>query len=240
MRALPTGTVTLLFTDIEGSTRLLRKLGSDYATALAEHRAVLRDAVAAHGGVEVDTQGDAFLVAFAGAGDAAAAAEQAQQALAAGPVRVRMGLHTGEPAVTDEGYVGLDVHRGARVAAAAHGGQILLTQATRELIDRPVRELGRDRLKDFDEAVALFQLGGDEFPPPRTLHRLVLPPRWTPLVGRERELVELAARLGAQRLVTLTGPGVRQDQAGAGVRDARRRRVRRRGLLRSPGGRARA
>ena len=133
---LPTGTVTFLFTDIEGSTRLLHSLGPDaYAEALAEHRRVLREAFAAHGGVEVDTQGDAFFVAFPTAEGAAAAALAAQEALAAGPISVRMGLHTGTPTVTGEGYVGVDVHRGARVAALAHGGQIVLSPATAALLD---------------------------------------------------------------------------------------------------------
>src|SRR5919204_3755687 len=110
MRELPSGTVTFVFTDIEGSTRLLHELGDDYADALAEHRRVLRDAFERHGGVEVDTQGDAFFYAFASATDAVDAAAAAQSALHAGPVRVRMGLHTGAPELTDEGYVGLDVH----------------------------------------------------------------------------------------------------------------------------------
>ena len=114
-RSLPTGTVTLLFTDIEGSTRLLHELGDGYADALAEHRRALRDAFGAHGGVEVDTQGDAFFYAFARASDALAAADAGQRALEAGPAQVRMGLHTGEPSVTEEGYVGCDVHLAARV-----------------------------------------------------------------------------------------------------------------------------
>ena len=134
MRAdLPTGTVTSLFTDIEGSTRLLRELGDRYAEVLAEQRRALRDAWLLHEGVEVDTQGDAFFVAFARATVAVAAAAGAQQALAPGPVRVRMGLHTGEPVRADEGYVGFDVHRAARIAAAGHGGQVLLSQATADL-----------------------------------------------------------------------------------------------------------
>src|SRR5213596_3297090 len=131
MSELPTGTVTFLFTDIEGSTRLLHELGDDYADALAEHRRVLREAFARHGGVEVDTQGDAFFVAFARASDALAAAREAQAGLDGGPVRVRMGVHTGEPLLTDEGYVGLDVHRAARIAAVAHGGQVLVSLSTR-------------------------------------------------------------------------------------------------------------
>ena len=133
MRELPSGTVTFLFTDIEGSTKLLHELGDAYAEALAEHRRGLRAAFEAHGGVEVDTQGDAFFVAFARARDALAAAREGQQALADGPIRVRMGLHTGEPIVTEEGYVGIDVHRAARIAAVGHGGQVLVSQSTREL-----------------------------------------------------------------------------------------------------------
>src|SRR5204863_7271983 len=119
----------------EGSPRLLRGLGDSYADALAAHRRALRAAFAEHGGVEVDTQGDAFFVAFARAGDALAAAADAQAALD-GPVRVRMGVHTGEPLVTDEGYVGLDVHRAARIAAVGHGGQVLVSQSTRDLVQQ--------------------------------------------------------------------------------------------------------
>jgi class 3 adenylate cyclase len=122
MAALPEGTVTFLFSDIEGSTRLLADLGDGYAEVLAEHRRVLREAFAAHGGVEIETAGDGFFFAFGRASDAVSAAVEAQSALAGGPVRVRMGLHTGEPLVTDEGYVGIDVHRAARIAAAGHGG----------------------------------------------------------------------------------------------------------------------
>src|SRR5918912_2668233 len=143
MRELPTGTVTFLFTDIESSTRLLHELGDRYAETLAEHRRVLREAFARHGGAQVDTQGDAFFVAFSRAKDALAAAHEAQEALAEGPIRVRMGVHTGEPIVTEEGYVGIDVHRAARIAAAGHGGQVLLSQSTRELVDADgLRDLG--------------------------------------------------------------------------------------------------
>src|ERR687889_778922 len=128
---LPTGVVTLLFTDVEGSTRLLQELGDGYGEALHEHRRLLRATFAEHEGVEVDTQGDAFFVAFARASNAVAAAVDGQRALADGPIRVRMGLHTGEPQLTEEGYVGVDVHRAARIASAGHGGQILVSQATR-------------------------------------------------------------------------------------------------------------
>jgi class 3 adenylate cyclase len=131
-RKLPPGAVTLLFTDVEGSTQLLHELGAEaYADALAQHRRCIRDAVAAHGGVEVDTQGDAFFVAFASAAAAVTAARVAQEALAPDRIRVRMGLHTGSPHLTAEGYVGEDVHLGARIAAAGHGGQVLLSAATR-------------------------------------------------------------------------------------------------------------
>ncbi len=132
---LPTGTVTFLFTDVEGSTRLLQEHGAGYADLLDEHRRALREAFTGHDGVEVDTQGDAFFVAFSRAADAVAAAAEARQALEPGPIRVRMGIHTGEPIVTDEGYVGIDVHRAARIAAAAHGGQIVLSETTRGLLD---------------------------------------------------------------------------------------------------------
>ncbi|MFN2418721.1 MAG: adenylate/guanylate cyclase domain-containing protein [Candidatus Limnocylindria bacterium] len=134
-RNLPSGTVTFLFTDVEGSTKLLHALGSEeYAEALAEHRRVLREAFVSHGGVEVDTQGDAFFVAFLTAPGALAAAEQATAALAPGPIGVRIGIHTGTPHLTDEGYVGADVHRAARIAAAGHGGQVLVSAATAALL----------------------------------------------------------------------------------------------------------
>ncbi|MEJ7804181.1 MAG: adenylate/guanylate cyclase domain-containing protein, partial [Candidatus Limnocylindria bacterium] len=124
---LPSGTVTFLFTDVEGSTKLLHALGAQaYADALAEHRRTLRDAFTRHGGVEVDTQGDAFFVAFPTAPGALAAAAQARDRLSSGSIRVRMGLHTGSPVLTEEGYVGADVHRAARIAATGHGAQILV------------------------------------------------------------------------------------------------------------------
>jgi predicted ATPase/class 3 adenylate cyclase len=207
---LPSGTVTFLFTDVEGSTRLLREHGAAYADLLAEHRAALRRAFSAHDGVEVDTQGDAFFVAFARAADALAAAAAARDALAEGPVRVRMGIHTGEALVTDEGYVGLDVHRAARIAAAAHGGQIVVSETTRQLCeaDAPLRDLGTHRLKDLTGAQHLYQLGAGEFPPLRTLDATNLPIAASPLVGRQRELDELVAMLSnGTRLLTLTGPG---------------------------------
>jgi len=209
MPALPHGTVTFLFTDIEGSTRLLHELGDDYASALAEHRRALRDAFARHGGVEVDTQGDAFFVAFAKASDALAAAAEARDALAAGPIRVRMGLHTGEPVVTEEGYVGMDVHRAARIASAGHGGQILVSQSTRELVAADgLRDLGAHRLKDLAEPERIYQLGDGEFPPLKTINNSNLPMPAEPLVGRKKELVDVLRLLrDSARLVTVTGPG---------------------------------
>ncbi|TMK79738.1 MAG: adenylate/guanylate cyclase domain-containing protein [Actinobacteria bacterium] len=209
MPHLPTGTVTLLFTDIEGSTRLLHELGERYVDILAEHRRVLRDAFSRHGGVEVDTQGDAFFVAFMRAADAVAAARDAQAALSDSPVRVRLGIHTGEPLVTEEGYVGIDVHRAARIMGAAHGGQVLLSETTRGLIDSTIRlrDLGEHRLKDLSAPQRLYQLGDDVFPPPKTLHQTNLPIQSSAFVGRERELEEAGALLRSYRLVTLTGPG---------------------------------
>jgi predicted ATPase len=206
-RELPTGTVTLLFTDIEGSTRLLQELGDRYGAALGEHRRVLRHAFQRHGGVEVDTQGDAFFYAFAKATDAAAAAEEGQAALASGQVRVRMGIHTGEPVVTDEGYLGVDVHRAARIGSSAHGGQVVLSDATARLIQAGLRDLGEHRLKDLDAPQHLYQLGQGVFPPLRTLNFSNLPVPATPLVGREREREEIRELLREHRLVTLVGPG---------------------------------
>jgi predicted ATPase/class 3 adenylate cyclase len=207
---LPSGTVTFLFTDIEGSTRLLREHGDAYADLLAEHRRMLREAFIRHEGVEVDTQGDAFFVAFPRATGAAAAAAEAQRALEPGPIRVRMGLHTGEPALTPDGYIGIDVHRAARIASCAHGGQIVVSEATCRLLEpgAPVHDLGEHRLKDLIGAERLFQLGEGEFPPLRTLDATNLPVVSIPLVGREHELEELVALLSnGTRLLTVTGPG---------------------------------
>jgi predicted ATPase len=207
VRELPSGTVTFLFTDIEGSTRLLHELGDAYADVLAEHRRVLREAFARHGGVEVDTQGDAFFVAFARASDALAAAREAQAALN-GPIRVRMGLHTGEPLVTEDGYVGIDIHRAARIAASGHGRQVLVSQSTRDLVGADsLRDLGEHRLKDLTAPERIYQLGDGDFPPLKSLHQTNLPVQPMPLVGRERDLAELLELVEAHRLVTLTGPG---------------------------------
>ena len=210
MRDLPSGTVTFLFTDIEGSTRLLHDLGDTYADALAAHRRVLREAFARHDGVEVDTQGDAFFVAFARASDALAAAREGQEALASGPVRVRMGLHTGEPLVTEEGYVGVDVHRAARIAAVGHGGQILVSQSTRELGGlHGLRDLGEHRLKDLAAPERIYQLGDGDFAPLKSLNVMNLPLSAEPLLGRKKELVDVLRLLREKgaRVVTITGPG---------------------------------
>jgi predicted ATPase len=207
----PSGTVTLVFTDVEGSTRLLRELGRDrYQAALAEHRQIVRAACARHAGYEVDTAGDGFFVAFAAASEAVAAVEEALVRLDGSPIRLRVGIHTGEPRVDAPKYVGLDVHKAARIMSAGHGGQVLLSQATRDLLDgREFRDLGGHRLKDFDEPVRLFQLGRGEFPPLKTLNNTNLPIPASSFLGRERELSEVTSLLGDDegRLVTLTGPG---------------------------------
>jgi predicted ATPase/class 3 adenylate cyclase len=208
---LPTGTVTFLFTDIAGSTRLLHELGpAAYIEALAEHRRIVREAAAANGGVEVDTQGDAFFIAFPTAGGAAAAAQAARERLAEGPIRVRMGLHTGVPTQTDEGYVGLEVHRGARIAALACGEQILVSAETAALLgSEPLRDLGHHRLKDFDGAVVLYQLGDRDFPPLRTPGSVALPAPATRFMGREQELFDAVSLVYERdpRVLTVLGPG---------------------------------
>jgi YVTN family beta-propeller protein len=184
----PAGTVTFLFTDIEGSTRLVKHLGRRYPDLLAEHQLVLREAFTRHAGQEMDTQGDSFFVAFARARDASAAAVAGQRDLSAHAwpddleLRVRMGLHTGEPAVGADRYTGLGVHRASRICDAGHGGQILLSNTTRELIeddlpaDMTLRDLGTHRLKDIDRPERLYQLVVDglpsEFPPLRTVQRM--------------------------------------------------------------------
>jgi class 3 adenylate cyclase len=182
MAALPGGTVTFLFTDIEGSTRLLQELGDDYGDVVRDHRLLLREHLGDKGGTEVDTQGDAFFYSFTRARDAVAGAVAAQRALAAhswprgSEVRVRMGLHTGEPSVGDEGYLGLDVVRAARICSAGHGGQILLSETTRALLgnDLPegvsVVDLGQQDLKDVQhERIYQLAIDGDQsFPPLKT------------------------------------------------------------------------
>jgi predicted ATPase/class 3 adenylate cyclase len=206
---LPTGTVTFLFTDVEGSTQLLHELGAEaYAHALAEHRRMIRAACAAEGGVEVDTQGDAFFFAFPTAPGALAAAAVFTEALASGPIQVRVGLHTGAPLLADEGYVGDDVHRAARIAAAGHGGQVLVSAATAPLVGGELNDLGDHRFKDLAYPERVFQLGGGQYPPLRSLYRTNLPIPANPLIGRKKELVEVLRLVGeGARLVTLVGPG---------------------------------
>ncbi len=206
MRDLPAGTVTFLFTDIEGSTRLLHEHGDGYVDLLAEHRREMRAIFARHAGVEVDTQGDAFFVAFGHADDALAAADEIGHV--AGPVRVRIGVHTGTPTVTTEGYVGIDVHRAARICAAANGGQVVLSEATRDALGRePGLDLGLHRLKDLGAPERLFQLGTETFPPLRSLNATNLPAQTNPLVGRTDELRDIARLISGSRVVTLTGAG---------------------------------
>jgi len=207
--ALPSGTVTFLFTDVEGSTRLLHALGAEgYADALAEHRGVIREACATEGGVEVDTQGDAFFFAFPTAPGALASAAAFTEALASGVIQVRVGLHTGTPLLAEEGYVGDDVHLAARVAASGHGGQVICSAATAKLVDAPLTHLGEHRLKDIASAVSIYQLGNGSFPPLRTISNTNLPHSASSFLGREAELAEVLSRIAAgARLLTLTGPG---------------------------------
>jgi predicted ATPase/class 3 adenylate cyclase/DNA-binding SARP family transcriptional activator len=223
---LPSGTVTLLFSDIQGSTALVLRLGPAYAEALAEQRRILREAWALHGGTELSTEGDSFYVVFSTAGSAVAAAAHAQRALQTYPwprearVRVRMGLHSGSPTVHDGAYVGLDVHRAARIAAAAHGGQVVISRATSELAQSglpegvTLRDLGSHRLRDLPAAEHLYQLTIDgcvnDFPPLKSLGAASSLPRpRTSLIGREGELTVLRsmAKSSEVSLVTLIGPG---------------------------------
>jgi predicted ATPase/class 3 adenylate cyclase len=227
MSDLPTGTVTFLFTDIEGSTRLLLQQGQRYGSLLTEYRDLLRALFQAHSGQEVDTQGDSFLVVFGRAVDAVAAAVAIQRLLASHswPEGVRMatriGVHTGEPQLHPGGYVGIDVHRAARLMAAGHGGQVLLSQATYGLVRHELvegvslRDLGEHRLKDLLHPERIFQLViadlPADFPPLKTLvsRRSNLPSQPTPLIGREQDVAAVCARLHRPevRLLTLTGPG---------------------------------
>ena len=224
MAAPPTGTVTFLFTDIEGSTRLVQTLGDDWPGVLEEHHGILRSAIREAGGFDRGTEGDSFFAVFAEAAAAVGAAVTAQRALAEhswpaeGAIRVRMGMHTGNGALGGDDYVGLDVHRAARVAAAGHGGQVLLSDATRVLIDQDLpdgvelRDLGPHRLKDLARPERLYQLaiGGlpGEFPPLRTLGTPTnLPVQRTSFVGREAEVARVKELLRGPGLLTLTGPG---------------------------------
>jgi class 3 adenylate cyclase len=224
-RTLPTGTVTLLFTDIEGSTRLLQQLGPAFDDVLQEHRRRIRAAIAAGGGTEVGTEGDSFFAAFPSPSGGLLAAAEAQRALAAGGwptgvgVNVRMGLHTGEVTVSNGDYVGLEVHRAARIAAAGHGGQVLVSSATLALAaDRlppgtTLRDLGEHRLKDLSRPERLSQLVieglRNDFPRPRTLDTTPnnLPLQLTSFVGRESLVAEAKKLLTTTRLLTLSGPG---------------------------------
>jgi predicted ATPase/class 3 adenylate cyclase len=223
--SLPVGTLTFLFTDIEGSTRLVTALGPAFGPLLERHQAILRAAFESAGGIEISTEGDAFFVVFPSAAEAVTAAAAAQRSLraeawptGAPPVRVRMGIHTGEAVLGGDNYVGLDLHRAARIAAAAHGGQVLVSATTAALVARSLpgdlrlRELGEFRLKDLEAPERLAQLVGpdlvDDFPPPRTLETPSnLPAQMTSFVGRERELAEVCDLVRTKRLVTLTGPG---------------------------------
>ncbi len=226
MPELPTGTVTLLFSDIEGSTALLRRLGDRYGEALSAQRGLLRAAFHIFHGQELGTEGDSFFVVFESAGDAVRCCVAGQKALAGHDwpggevVRVRMGLHSGEPTRHEDAYIGLDVHRAARIAAAAHGGQVVLSDATRLLAasqlaaDVSVRDLGWHRLKDIEAPEHIYQVVApglpDQFPPLKSLGaQSRLPVPLTPLVGREADLGQVCAALTGPgiRLVTLTGTG---------------------------------
>jgi predicted ATPase/class 3 adenylate cyclase len=210
---LPRGTVTFVFTDIAGSTRLLRELGADgYARELAEHRDLVRVTFARHDGTEVDSQGDAFFFAFRTPQQALEAASEGLAASTGGRVRVRIGVHTGTPLLTSEGYVGTDVHRASRIANAGHGGQILVSATTATLVEADgfeLLDLGKHRLKDLGRPERLFQLGSGAFPPIRSLSPSNLPAPTTAFLGRQAELERLKQILasGSARVVTLTGPG---------------------------------
>ncbi|HEV8338454.1 MAG TPA: tetratricopeptide repeat protein [bacterium] len=222
--SLPSGTVTFVFTDIAGSTAMLQRLGDmRYGRALDDHRRLLRAAVAEENGREVDTQGDALFVAFPRAKDALRAVAAAQRAIfrhpwpEGAPLLVRMGVHTDEPSGVDGRYVGMGVHRAARICSAAHGGQTLLSQSTKALVedDLPegvtIRDLGPHRLKDLRRPEPIFQLVIEglpaDFPPLRTLSILPnnLPVQLTSFVGRLREMGEVKRLLGEARLLTITG-----------------------------------
>jgi predicted ATPase/class 3 adenylate cyclase len=223
---LPTGTLTFLFTDIEGSTRLLQELGRDrWEAVLRMHNDMLRGAIREAGGVEVGTEGDAFFAVFPMASGAIAAAVTAQRGLASArwphqaPVRVRMGMHTGEGVVGGDDYVGIDVHRAARIASAAHGGQVLLSRVTSDLVlgdglpdGVALRDLGEHRLKDLARTDRIYQLDIDgmptEFPPIRSLGTPTnLPPERTTFVGRDEQVALVKDLLRGPGLLTLTGPG---------------------------------
>ena len=221
---LPTGTVTFLISDIEGSTRLAANLGPDWPAVLGEHAALIRQAVAAEGGIEVSTEGDSFFCVFVDPEAALRAAVGVVRSMAThgwpeeGRVSVRIGLHTGDGVLGGDNYVGLDVHRAARIAAAGHGGQILLAEATSTLVENHLpdgvhlRRLGRYRLRDLNDPERLSQVLIDgfstEFAPLRTLEVTIrVPIPRSTLVGREEEIEQVSALLDDARMVTLTGPG---------------------------------
>ncbi len=226
---LPSGTVTFLFSDIEGSTRLTRELGERWGNVLADHRRLLREAFAARDGREVDTQGDAFFFAFPRARDAVTAAVDGQRALRGhawpeqADIRVRMGLHTGEPSVGEEGYLGLDVVRAARLCSVAYGGQVLISSTTRALLgpDAPegveLRDLGEHALKDLEHTERVFQVAvpdlPSEFGPLRTAER----PTPVPFAGRERELAREASAVA--------------DDLGAAIRQRVHEQLRAKGIV---------
>ena len=203
----PSGTVTLVFTDIEGSTRLLEELGQEeYRRALGEHRRIVREAF--HSGYEVDYEGDAFFYAFASAQEAVSAVQEAMSGLEAGPIAIRVGVHTGEPGLDPPKYVGMDVHTAARIMSSGHGGQVLVSETTRVLVSAQLTELGSHRLKDLAEPLPLYQLGQGSFPPLKTISNTNLPRPASSFVGRDRETQEVVSllRQGA-RILTLSGPG---------------------------------
>ena len=222
---LPTGTVTFLFTDIEGSTRLVQGLGPRWVEVLETHNTLVGRAIEANHGIVVKTEGDSFFAVFVSALDATLASGAAQDALAShvwpedGRIRVRMGLHTGVGALGGADYVGLDVHRAARIADAGHGGQTVLSESTAVLVERDLpaslalRDLGKHRLKDLSEPETIFELVGrgrqEGFPHLRTLDAIPnnLPMQLTSFVGREQELAEALRLLDRTRILTLTGPG---------------------------------
>src|SRR5919106_1809901 len=224
-RTLPGGTVTFVFTDIEGSTELVTRLGEEYRELLNTHHRLLREPFSARGGVGASTGGDAFFVLLTAAPQAVAAAVEAQRAVSQHPwpdgvdVRVRIGIHSGEAAFGGDNYVGVDLHRASRIMAAAHGGQIVLSAATHALSEHgaPVgvafRDLGEHRLRDLPKAEHLFQVVADglpeEFPPLRSRDARPnnLPRPLTTFVGRRRELDEIKRAVAEARLLTMTGPG---------------------------------
>ena len=209
VNSLPKGTVTFLFTDVEGSTRLLDETGAKFSTLLFSTRSKLRAAMSRHGGIEVDCAGDGLFFAFGSAKDALAAAICSQETLKNGPAKVRMALHTGHAEATSQGYIGMDVHRTARLAAVAHGGQTIMSRSTRELVECVAKDLGEHWLKDLSNPIRIYQVGTEAFPPPRSLFRSNLPTPPTRFLGRRLELKTLTRILHRRdiRLVSLVGPG---------------------------------